>query len=148
MKSLPIERRSAGRARSDRQPNAPSGERIAGSAELGLGRRLAAGGQRWNIAGYAALPGLDPLAFFEPRQMAGDDRAGRGQRGEAFAYRRQGHAGLSGNFQIEPLTVFLEAIEDFDHSVSLLIFFGSRSTTGHTEAIRVARPYRTCFRQG
>ena len=52
--------------------------------------------------------------MLEASQIAGDDVARRRQFGETLAHLRKRHAGLLGDFQVESLTVFLEAIEDFD----------------------------------
>jgi hypothetical protein len=52
--------------------------------------------------------------MFEAGQTARRDFARSGQAGKAKANRCQRHADLLGDLQIEPLTVFLQALEDFD----------------------------------
>jgi hypothetical protein len=52
--------------------------------------------------------------MFEAGQTACRDFARSGQSGKAQANRSKRHADLLGDLQIEPLTVLLQALEDFD----------------------------------
>ena len=76
---------------------------------------LSAGCQWRDIARHAALHRFNPFAVFEADQVARDNRARSCQAGKPLAHRCKRHAHLLGNFQIEPLTVFLQALQDFDH---------------------------------
>jgi hypothetical protein len=53
--------------------------------------------------------------MFETGQIAGNDFPGSGQAGEPLADRCERNAHLLGNLQVKPLTVFLQALQDFDH---------------------------------
>ena len=75
---------------------------------------LSTGGPRRDVTRNAALPRVDALAMFEAGQTARRDFARSGQAGKAQANRCKRHADLLGDLQIEPLTVFLQALEDFD----------------------------------
>ena len=75
---------------------------------------LSTGGSRRDVTRNAALPRINALAMFEAGQTARRDFARSGQTGKAQANRCKRHADLLGDLQIEPLTVFLQALEDFD----------------------------------
>ena len=66
----------------------------------------------WNPARHPAHQRVDSLAVLEAGQAAGDDGARRGQFGETLAHLRDRHAGLLGEFRVESLTVFREAMQD------------------------------------
>lgn len=100
-----------------RAPAAATRLRATSAAACGLRRRLrlSTGCQRRDIARHAALHRFNPFAVFEADQIAGDNRPRSGQAGEPLAHRGKRHAHFLGNLQIEPLTVFLQALQDFDH---------------------------------
>jgi len=53
--------------------------------------------------------------MFEAGQIAHDDLPRRCQAGKFLAHDSKRHARLLGNLQVEPLTVFLQALQDFEH---------------------------------
>ena len=78
--------------------------------------RFPARRRRRHIARQTTLPGVNFFAAFETRQSAGDHCPGRRQTRKAFTNRGQRHLRLLGNFQVQPLTVFLQAFQDFHDS--------------------------------
>lgn len=89
------------------------------SLYLRLGHRLSTGRTWRDVSRQATLPRVDAFAFFKARQRAPDHRAG-GRKGiESFPHDCQRHTGLFGDLEIESLTVFLQAIENFDHDALL-----------------------------
>lgn len=88
---------------------------------IGRGRRLgfSTWSRRRNITRYAALQRFDALAVVEADQPARDDGSAGCQGGKPMAHRRGRHAGLLGNLRIEPLTVSLQALQNFAHGRSL-----------------------------
>jgi hypothetical protein len=75
---------------------------------------LSTGSPRRDVTRNAALPRVDAFAMFEAGQTARRDFARSSQAGKAQANRCKRHADLLGDLQIEPLTVLLQALENFD----------------------------------
>ena len=71
--------------------------------------RLPALGRRRHVPRHPALPRLDRLAAFVARQLANHHLPGGAEFREQLAHRRQGHAHLGGDLEVEPLTVLLQA---------------------------------------
>jgi len=53
--------------------------------------------------------------MFEAGQIAHDNLTRSCQAGKFLAHDRKWHACLLGNLQVEPLTVLLQALQDFEH---------------------------------
>src|SRR5215831_3843004 len=71
-------------------------------------------GSRGNVAWHTTEQPFDPVAVFEARQRAGDDLTSRCQACQTLPHRRKRHAHLFSDFRIEPLAVFLEAMQNID----------------------------------
>src|SRR5438128_604729 len=84
--------------------------------KLRRGLCFPAGRQRRNISRHPALQRFDPLSLFETGQVASDDSARGGQAGKLLADYGKRHARLFGDLRIEPLTIFLQALQDFSHA--------------------------------
>ena len=78
---------------------------------LGLSTR----GYGRDITGHAALPRVDLLAVFKAGQAARDDGARRCQASKPLAHQCKWQPHLFCNLQIEPLAIFLQAFQGFDH---------------------------------
>lgn len=65
------------------------------------------------------MPCVDALALLEARQIAGNDGTAGCKRGKLLPDFLQWHARFLGDLEIESLTIFLQASEDFDHGVRL-----------------------------
>jgi hypothetical protein len=74
---------------------------------------LATGGSRRGITGYAVEAGVGCSPPLEPRYLANDHGTGACHRSQSFAHICNCHAGLLGNFDIQPLTVFSETFHYF-----------------------------------
>ena len=70
---------------------------------------------RWNPARHAAHQPVNSFAILKAGRSAGDDGAGGCQLGQALPHHRNRNASLLREFQVESLTVFLEAKEDVAH---------------------------------
>ena len=71
--------------------------------------------RRWNPARHAAHQPVNSFAILKAGRSAGDDGAGGCQLGQALPHHRNRNASLLREFQVESLTVFLEAKEDVAH---------------------------------
>jgi hypothetical protein len=114
---------------------------------------LSTGGPRRDVTRNAALPRVDALAMFEAGQTARRDFARSSEAGKAQANRCKRHADLLGDLEIEPLTVFLQALEDFDglfpykncgsdgmRQLIALVLAGAVSSGGFTHFSARSRP--------
>ena len=80
-----------------------------------LGRPGFATWRRWrNVAGNPVQPGIGAQSVIEPSQVAGDDIAGALEAGDVLAHGFQRDADFVGDLGVEALTMFLQALQDFD----------------------------------
>ena len=86
-------------------------------AALRLRHWPAAGSARRHVTRHTALPRIDTFAVLEPCQRARDDLAGGREVRKPPAHAGQRQAGLLGDLEVQALTVFFQAIQDFQPMV-------------------------------